>query len=79
MDEAGARIVAHAAASESQCGIAERERVHTRNPDVDGVCLQVEAIPGDAGGAGAKELVTPRGPITTDDLDLGTRMADRVR
>lgn len=79
VDETGPWIVAHTAAAEPQCGIPQRESINAGDANIDGVCLHVQAAPGDTRRAGAKELVAPGSPVTADNLNFRSGMTDGRR
>src|ERR1700758_3126904 len=77
MDERRAGVETYASTAQCQCRIAQRQRIDPRNANINGVSLHVLAVLRHPGRTGAKELIAPRGPIPTDDLDLRARMPDR--
>jgi len=79
VDETGPWIVAHTASAEPQCGIPQRESINPGDTNIDGVCLHVQAAPGDTRRAGAKEFVAPGSSVAADNLNLCRGMTEGRR
>ena len=75
--EIGDRIVPDSSAMQSQGGSAQLGSLHAGNPEIQGHCFHMQAVPGDAGGMVAKELIAPGCAVTTYDVNFGARMPDR--
>lgn len=72
MDEIGILIVANTPAPQVQSGIPHSRGGNSRQPDVNGFCLHMEAIEGNARvrGARTQEFVARWRAVSTDDIDL---------
>jgi hypothetical protein len=79
VDETGPWIVAHTASREPQSGIPQGQGINPGDPNIDGVCLHVQAAPSDTRRAGAKKLVAPGSSVAADNLNLGRGMAEGRR
>jgi len=76
MHEAGAGIIPHATTAEREGGIAQGQRIDSRDANIDGVRLHVQAILCDSGRTSAQKFIAPRGTISAYDIDLPVRMTD---
>jgi hypothetical protein len=76
MDEAGAGIVTHSTAAEREGSITQRHGIDSRDANINGVSLHVQAVLRNAGGAGAEEFIASGGAIAADDFDLPALMTD---
>src|SRR5579872_3500966 len=70
VNEVGRRIVTDTAALKRQGGVPKSRRFHTRQANVDGLCLHVQALLSNAGSVGAQILVRLRRAIAANDLYL---------
>ncbi len=77
MNESRAGVITYASPTERQRRIAQRHRIDSRNPNINGVSLHVLAVLRHPGRTGSKKSIAPRGPVAANDLDLRTRMPDR--
>ena len=77
MDEVRVRIVAHTAASQSESSLAQFERVDAGHPQVNSFRLNVKAVPCNSRGMSSERLVSRRGAVAADDVDLAAWTADR--
>jgi len=77
MNESRAGVITYTSTTERQRRIAQRQRIDSRNANINGVSLHVLAVLRHPGRTGAKELIAPRGPVPANDLDLHARMPNR--
>jgi hypothetical protein len=77
MHESRARVITYSSATQRQRGIAQRQSIDSGNANINGVSLQVLAVFGHPGRAGAKKFIAPRSPVPANDVDFGARMPDR--
>jgi len=77
VNEVGVRVVAYAAAMQSESGLAQLERVDTWHAQVDGFRLNVQAVLGDSGGVSAQRFVRRRSAVAADNVNLTVGMANR--
>lgn len=77
MDESGARIITYPSTAERQRRVAQRQRIDSRNANIDGVSLHVLAVLRHARRTRTKKLVTPFAPVSANNVDLRARMPDR--
>jgi hypothetical protein len=76
MNEGCPRIITDAATTERKSSMVERQSINSWDPDVNRVSLHVLAVLRHTRRAGAKEFITPRSAIPTNDVDLSIRMSD---
>ena len=79
VDKIGFCIVADPAAVQHQCRIAERGSLKARHPNVDGLCIHMQAVQSNAGRVSTEKLVTPRRAISADHVQLGAGAPHRSR
>ena len=73
VDEIGSAVVADAAATQCQSGIAQLGSGHARKADIDRFRLHVQTVLGDSGVRTARpqKLIRAWRSISADDIDLG--------
>jgi hypothetical protein len=76
MDEAGAGIVTHATAAEREGSVSQSQGIDSRDANINGVSLLVQAVHRNARGTGAEKFIAPIGAIAADDFDLPVSMTD---
>lgn len=74
VNESRPRVVADSASLQMQCGVPQHQRIHAGNADVDRMRLHVETIFGYTRRTRAKKLITPGGPVSTNNVDLRAGM-----
>ncbi len=77
MHESRTRVVSHAAAFQFERGVSQRQRIDSRNSNIDRVGLHVLAMFRYARRTSAQEIIAPRRPVSTDNVDLGVWSANR--
>src|SRR5450631_3045659 len=79
--EVGISIVADTAALEAQRGVPHSGGDNSRQANVDGFRLHVEAVTSDprVRAAGTQEFVAPGCAVSTDDIDLAAGMVQGRR
>jgi len=70
MHELFPRVIAYATPMKPQCGITERGRCNSRQADVNGHGLHVQAVPGHGRRAAPKKLIAPGRSIAADNVDF---------
>jgi hypothetical protein len=76
MNETGARVVTNAAAGKRKGRIPKCQSIDSRNSNINGMRLHVQAVFRHPGRAGAQKLIAPGRAITADNLDFCIRMTN---
>jgi hypothetical protein len=77
VDEVRVRIVAHAAASQTESSLAQFEGVDAGHPQIDSFRLNVKAVLCDSSGTSAERFVRRRRAVAADNVDLAAWTTDR--
>jgi hypothetical protein len=70
MHELFPRVIAYATPMKPQCGITERRRCNSRQADVNGHGLHVQAVLGHGRRAAPQKFIAPGRSIAADNIDF---------